>query len=176
MTTQRYHPVLIWLHWLLALLILVMLVYGGAVLAHIPNEMPEKISALRIHMIMGGTIGLLTLLRLIVRIKTDKPAPASTGNAVFDRLAPVAHGLLYVLVLLMIGSGVGISVLAGLPDIVFGASGTPLPQSLDIHLPRVAHGLLAKLFLLTIVLHVAAALYHQFIRKDGLLSRMRLGI
>ena len=173
MTTQRYHPILIGLHWLLALLILVNLIYGGAVLAHMPNETAEKISALGVHMILGGVIGLLTLLRLIVRVKTDKPAPASSGNALFDRLAPVVHALLYLLVLLMVASGIGISILAGLPDIVFGASRVPLPHSLDIYLPHAAHGLFAKIFLLAIALHVAAALYHQFILLNVLLNRMR---
>lgn len=174
-TPTRYHSLLIGLHWLLAALILIMLVYGVAVLEHMPNESAEKIGALRGHMIMGFSIFVLTLIRLVVRLKTDKPAPASTGNALLDKLAPLAHGLLYLIVFLMVGSGIGISVAAGLPDIVFGASGAALPHSLTIYPARVVHEIFAKVLLLIIVLHIAAALYHQFVRKDGLMSRMRFG-
>jgi cytochrome b561 len=37
------------------------------------------------------------------------------------------------------------------------------------------HGIVAKLLMLAIALHIGAALYHQFVRRDGLLSRMGFG-
>lgn len=174
-TPTRYHALLISLHWLLAALTLLMLLYGAIVMAHMPNESAEKIPTLRWHMSIGFTIFVLTLIRLVVRLKTDKPAAATTGHALLDKLAPLAHGLLYLLVVLMVGSGIAISAAAGLPDIVFGASGTPLPHSLMIYPARVVHEIVAKAFLLVIVLHIAAALYHQLILKDGLMRRMRFG-
>jgi len=41
--------------------------------------------------------------------------------------------------------------------------------------PRVPHGIGARLLVALLVLHAGAALYHQIIRKDGLLSRMWFG-
>ena len=174
MQPARYHGALVALHWLLALLLIAALAIGTFALKTVPNSSPDKIDALRVHMIAGGLILLLTLLRLAVRLKTAHPAPASTGYALLDRLAPATHWALYGLVLLMAGSGVAMSVLAGLPGIVFGGVGS-LPVNFDALPPRAVHGIVAKLLMLAIALHIAAALYHQFVRRDGLLARMGFG-
>jgi len=50
-----------------------------------------------------------------------------------------------------------------------------LPADFSGHAARVAHGVLAKLLIALIAGHALAALYHQFIRKDGLLGRMGFG-
>ena len=140
-----------------------------------PTLKPKQANrALQGHMTVGGLILLLMLIRLVVRLKTAHPAPATTGNAALDRLAPLTHWGLYALVLLMAGSGVAMSVLAGLPDIVFGGVGA-LPVDFNSLLPRFVHGIVAKLLMLAIGLHIAAALYHQFVRRDGLLARMGFG-
>lgn len=170
----RYHRALVALHWLLALMLSGALVMGTFALAPTPNSSPDKIGALQGHMTVGGLILLLTLIRLVVRLKTAHPAPATTGNTLFDRLAPLTHWGLYGLVLLMAVSGVAISVLAGLPDIVFGGVGV-LPLDFNSLLPRSVHGIVAKLLMLAIGLHIAAALYHQWVRRDGLLACMWLG-
>ena len=65
--------------------------------------------------------------------------------------------------------------LAGLPAIVFGGSGDPLPPTFKIYPTRVAHGYVAALLAGFIVVHLLAALYHQLVRKDGLFRRMFLG-
>jgi cytochrome b561 len=174
LSPARYHTALVILHWLLAVLLIVALAIGTFALKTVPNSSPDKIDALRGHMIAGGLILVLTLVRLVVRLKTTHPAPATTGFALLDRLAPATHWALYLLVLLMAGSGVAMSVLAGLPGIVFGGVGT-LPVNFDALPPRAVHGIVAKLLMLFIAMHFAAALYHQFIKRDGLLRRMGFG-
>ena len=174
MQPNRYHGALVALHWLLAILLIVALAMGTFALKTVPNSSPDKLSALQGHMIAGGLILLLTLARLVTRVKTAHPAPASTGNAVLDRLSTPIHWGLYGLVLVMAGSGIAISVMSGLPGIVFGGVGT-LPADFDAFPPRAVHGIVAKLLMLAIALHVGAALYHQFVRRDGLLSRMGFG-
>ena len=174
MQPKRYHAALVTLHWLLAALLIVSLGIGTFALKTLPNSSPDKIGALQGHLIVGGLILLLTLLRLVVRMRSDHPAPATTGNALLDRLAPAMHWSLYLLVLVMVGSGIAMSVLAGLPGIVFGGVGS-LPADFNALPPRAVHGIVAKLLTLAIAAHVAAALYHQFVRRDGLLSRMGFG-
>jgi len=174
MKPSRYHLVLRILHWLTAVMLLVALVMGTLVLDKTPNTSPEKIDALRGHMVFGGLILVLTLIRLVVRLRTDHPAPVLTGMAFADRLAPLMHWGLYALVIVMAASGIGISILAGLPDIVFGGQGT-LPADFRSFPPRMVHGIVAKLLMLAIALHVGAALFHQLVRKDRLLSRMGFG-
>ena len=170
---SRYHPTLVALHWLLAALILMALAAGTLVLADTPNATPGKLDALRIHAIMGITIGVLMVIRLVVRQTTRHPAPATTGIALADRLAPLAHWALYALVLGMVASGITMSIQSGLGEAMFGAG--VLPESFEIFAARAVHGALASLLILTIALHILAALYHIGVRRDGLLRRMWFG-
>jgi cytochrome b561 len=72
-------------------------------------------------------------------------------------------------------NAIRIRYLAGLPEIVFGYSGAPLPPTLMAYPTRVAHGHIAALLVGFIILHVLAALYHQFVIKERLLRRMFFG-
>lgn len=169
----RYHPFLVTLHWLIAILVLMALAAGTLVFGDMPNTDPNKVVALRIHVVMGIAIGALMLIRLAVRLTTRHPTPATTGIALADRLAPLAHWGLYGLVLLMVASGLTLSILSGLGNALFGDAA--LPADFHVFTPRLAHGLLADLLILVIVLHLAAALYHALVRRDGLLRRMWFG-
>lgn len=172
---SRYHPLLVTLHWLLASLIVAALCLGFFGLAMMPNADPRKIAILRLHMAGGMLILALMVIRFIVRLWTARPAKATTGHPLLDRLAPISHYGFYVLVLLMVGTGYSTGILAGLPAIVFGGSGEPLPPSFTIYPTWVAHGYIAALLVGLIVLHVLAAFYHQFVRKNGVFRRMFFG-
>lgn len=171
----RYHPALVALHWLLAVLLIVGLIIGTFILDPITESDPAKLDVLRTHMIAGLLILLLMVIRLVVRLRTSHPPEADIGVPALNKVARLAHWALYIAVFGLIGSGIGMSILAGLPPIVFGGSGDPLPMSFDDLPPRAAHGIFALVLALLIAGHVAAALYHQFIRKDGLLSRVWFG-
>lgn len=175
MNPARYHPLLVALHWLLAVLLIGALAGGMLHLQHIPNDSPDKIGALRVHMIFGVVILALTLVRLVVRLLTRKPAPVSTGKPLLDLVGRGVHFLLYALVILMAASGFAMAFQAGLPDIVFGGSGAPLPASFAGLAPRAVHGVIAALLVGLIALHALAAIYHQFVLRDGLLARMGFG-
>jgi cytochrome b561 len=87
-------------------------------------------------------------------------------------VAKGTHVALYLIVLLLAASGIATLVLSGaMPAII---AGTALPD-FDTVLPRAVHGLASKLLLVVLALHIGAALYHQFIRRDHLLARMGLG-
>ena len=171
----RHHPALVVLHWLLAALLLLALAMGTFVLKEMPNASPDKIDALRGHMVVGIAIGALMFVRLLVRWRSRSPAAALTGNKVLDRLGKVAHLGLYLLVFAMAASGMATALQAGLPEIVFGGSGAPLPASFAVYPARLVHGAVATLLLIQIGVHVAGAVYHQFVLKDRLLSHMALG-
>lgn len=171
----RYHPVLVFLHWLLAILLIAALSVGTFVLDPIPESDPAKLDALRPHMIVGLVILALMIVRLVVRLRSTHPPEADIGVPLLNTLARLAHWALYIAVFGLIGSGIAMSIQAGLPPIVFGGSGDPLPASFNDLAPRAAHGIFATLLALLIAGHVAAALYHQFVRKDGLLARMWFG-
>ena len=171
----RYHPVLVVMHWLLAFMILGGLIAGKIVLAATPSDDPFKLTSLQMHMSLGIAILALMVVRLIIRLTTSHPPHADIGNAFLNRIAVLAHWALYLLVFGMCASGLAMANMAGLPAIVFGGSGDPLPADFSVFPPRAAHGAIAALLMLLIAGHALAAFYHQFARGDGLLSRMWFG-
>ena len=173
--TSRYHPLLAALHWTLAVLIIAALMVGYFALAPTPNADAQKIGVLRLHMVVGMLILALMAIRFVVRLRTARPSIATTGYPLLDRIALIAHSGFYVLVLLMAGTGLATAILAGLNRIVFQGTGEPLPASFSIYPTFIAHSYLAALLAALIALHVLAACYHQFVKRDGALRRMSFG-
>lgn len=91
-------------------------------------------------------------------------------NAFLDKVGDWTHYLLYAFALLLPFTGLGLSATFNLAPVVFGGQGS-LPADLNPML----HGLLDPLLALLILLHILAALYHQFVRRDNLLVRMWFG-
>ena len=91
------------------------------------------------------------------------------------RAAHLVHGLLYLLFFAVPLAGWAYSSASGFPIVWFGV--LPLPDfvSVDKALTaslKEAHELLANGLALVVLLHLAAALQHQFLNRDGLLQRM----
>lgn len=171
---SRYHPVLVALHWLLAVLIIAALALGALVMAKLPNSDPMKLEALRSHMFGGGLILTLMLVRLFVRTRTAHPQAATAGHSLLDKVAWASHRMFYVLIIAMVASGATVALQAGLFETVYGGRGT-LPPDLWVYPIRSVHYLISRLLMGLIALHIAGALYHTFILKDGLLRRMAFG-
>lgn len=168
---QRYSTLQIVLHWASAILVLLSLLVGTFVLDRLPND-AGKIVPLGVHMIAGVIIGLVIVARLIVRLTSPQPERPTIGNTLLDRLATIVHGAMYLGVIGMVGSGVGLAIISGLPGTVFGHYGAALPHDFWQYPPRFVHAAFAKFLIALISLHVLAAFFHQFVRKDGVLSRM----
>lgn len=167
-TPARYHPLLVALHWLIALLIFTALA-AGFFLKGLPNE-PAKWGPLGIHMRIGQIILFLMIARLIIRFVTKRPAPADIGNPLLNRAAGLVHALLYVAVIAMAVAGMGTAAQAGLNQ-----PGANLPEDFFAFPARYGHGYTAIILIILIAGHVGAWAFHQFIRKDNLFSRMWFG-
>ncbi|MBI5962587.1 MAG: cytochrome b/b6 domain-containing protein [Chloroflexi bacterium] len=171
---KRYHPIQVVIHWLMALLVFMMLGVGKFFMPGISSADPQKPMMLQSHTFIGGAIAVLLVIRLIMRFAVKQPAAdTNAGNAFLEFIAKATHILLYVLMFGMAVSGLGLFQMANLPAVFSGAQ--PYPQDFFEFLPRLGHGLSSTLLLLLIVLHFGAAMYHQFIKKDNLLSRMWFG-
>lgn len=168
---SRYQPVLVALHWLLALMIIGLLCLGFFVLADMPNTDPKKLAILVWHMSGGMFVLVLMILRVIIRRWSARPATATTGSPALDRLASVAHHGLYVIVFLMIASGWATGWFI---SSAFEPNGA-LPDTFAALPTFQAHAALAALLAILIAGHISAALYHQFVLKDGLFRRMWFG-
>jgi cytochrome b561 len=170
---SRYHPLLVLFHWVLAVLLIASLVLGALVMVKIPNSSPMKINALRNHMIGGMLILVLTFARLGLRFGTRHPAPASAGHPLLDRIAWISHRMLYGAALGMAASGLILALQSNLPWIVFG--GETMPADFWVYSFRSVHYAFSRMLMVLIVLHIAGALYHTLVLRDGLLGRMFFG-
>lgn len=160
------------LHWLMAVLILAMLLIGIGMVASVSQRHDLL---LRIHKPLGVAILLLAIVRLAVRWRHPPPPLPADLPALQKLAAHASHWLLYALML-------------ALPLIgwaMLSAGGYPVMLSASLRLPAIfpvnavafavlrhLHGWLAALLFITFLAHMAAALYHGLIRRDGVLSSM----
>lgn len=170
-TPTRYGAVAIAIHWTSAVLILAALA-GGLIMANSTDPATVR-TILPIHATLGVTALLLTLVRIGWWIWGDKPPEPTPGQpAAQEWAARIVHALLYVAILVLASSGIATLVISGaIPAIL---SGAPLPDFSEL-VPRVVHGLMGRVLLVLLACHIAAALWHQFVRRDHLLARMGLG-
>ena len=174
MTASRYSRVAILLHWTGALLIL-----AGAGLGLTMTDLPLTPTKLRYyawHKWIGITVFLVAALRLAWRAFVPPPpfAPMPPWQM---RAARTVHALLYALMLAIPVSGwvyssaTGVSVsylnLVPLPNLV------PKDKALASVL-LAAHQTLNATLGVALLLHIGAAIKHQWIDRDGSLSRMLL--
>lgn len=126
-------------------------------------------------MTASAAILALMLIRLVVRMGSERPPRADSGSRVLNAAAIVVHWGLYLTVIAMAVLGLALAMASGLPAIVFGGSGEPLPADFHTFPPRIVHGILANVLKVLILAHIAGFLYHQFILDDGLIKRMWFG-
>jgi cytochrome b561 len=170
---DRYGTVAVSIHWLSAILILALL--GSGFQAANAMNSAAKAAFLRFHIPVAITVLLLTVIRIVWWWRFDvKPLSVKGLPAWQERIAGWVHIAFYVVILGMVASGIGLMILSGASPAVFGAPGAALPDFTG-YPPRVPHGLGARLLVALLVFHAGAALYHHFIRRDGLLRRMWYG-
>jgi cytochrome b561 len=126
------------------------------------------------HKLIGVTILLVVLCRLANRLMGGTPADEPTIEAWQKIASRLNHWGLYVLLICVPVAGyVGVSLFPALD--LFGLFSLPAVVAPDKEAAKTAflvHGLLARLLVLLIAVHVAAALFHHFIRRDNVLARM----
>jgi len=176
----RYNAVAMALHWLLALMI-----FGafaiGVYMTDLPFS-PQRLKLYNWHKWAGITFLMLTVLRLVWRVTHRPPAlPEAVINAMpgwQTRAYHASHLLMYLLFFAVPLIGWAYSSAAGFPIVWFGQ--IPLPDLLPAdkalaELIKPFHQLSAFCLMALAGLHVAAALKHQWIDRDGLLLRMMPG-
>jgi len=169
----RYHPVHVVMHWLVAIMVIGAFAIGMTLLDSTPNTAPEKVTYLQYHSTWGQLLVLILVVRVITRFVFKRPAAADAGHPVLNFIGKANHFLLYVGVFAMLLSGANMSMQAGLMRIFQGQG--LLPEDFHIYSVRTVHGMTFSVLFLLILLHIGAALYHQFIRKDNLFARMWFG-
>ena len=172
-TTASYSKTSKTFHWLLALLILTMLGVG-LYMANLPNT-SEKWTFYALHKATGVVVLVLVTLRLLWRWSSIVPDLPQDFPAWQHRAAQVTHFLLYVLMFAGPISGMLMSLLGGHAIAFYGLFTIPAlyPKGSWISgLSHTVHTQLIYLWVALLGLHIVAALYHHFIRKDDILKRM----
>lgn len=169
-TQSRYGSVALTIHWLSAILIVIALATGFRTASTV--DPAAKAQLLTIHVPIAILVALLTVARLLWWLFMDqKPDPVAGAPNWQQSSAKVVHWLFYVVILGMAASGAGMFILSDAGAIVFGNETSPLPE-FENYKPRIPHGIGARFMVLLLVAHIGAALYHHFIKRDGLLARM----
>ena len=170
-TPLIYGSVSKFFHWLIAILIICMLVFGYF-LGDVPKDYQPM--TYNIHKLIGLTILLLMLLRLGWALMNVKPR-LPDGTPCWQRGAErLTHFLLYVAVIGMPLFGWVGSVAAGHAPHIGGFDiNLPIAQSKELaDTAFTLHGYFAIVLIVLISIHALAALYHHFICRDDILRRM----
>jgi cytochrome b561 len=170
----RYTLPAIVLHWLIGLLIIGAFALG-ITMVDIPGITPTKLKYFSWHKWIGITVLGLACLRLLWRLGNKAPTYPASMAGWQQRAAHGLHGLLYVLMFAIPASGYFYSLAAGVPVVYLGIVPMPALIGPDPELKpllKAVHYWLNMTLLTLFVLHVAAALKHQFIDRDGVLKRM----
>ena len=170
---EAYTPVARALHWLTAAIVLVLIVVG-VIIAN-TGDWPGKMVVYDLHKSTGIIVLPLVLFRLLYRL-TQPPPPLPADIPPAQQLAAHAnHWLLYAL--LIVQPIVG--------WIATSAYRAPIPVYWLFEMPPIwredrafsermftVHAIVATLLAIAATVHISAALYHHFVRKDEVLLRM----
>jgi cytochrome b561 len=179
---ERYTSVAIFLHWLIALLVIGQLA-GGLIMVEIPREAAElRFEVFQLHKSFGVTILALTMVRIAWRLLHPVPALPSRMSNLEKALARGAHVLFYALLLFvpLIGWAYVSTASLNVPTMLFGVVHFPHIEFLHEASNRKelapifeeTHEYAAKAVIVLLLLHVGAAVKHHLIDKDGVLVRM----
>ena len=182
-----YSPTARRLHWLVALLVFIQLPLGfymsyrGNDMENV-NEKGETVKGLwdaltgvlySSHKVIGLTVLLLVVLRLIYRLTQGAPRSDPTVPAALTGVSHLVHWSLYALLIAVpIGGYIAISYGGYLE--VFGVHLPAITEKNDDLSKEVFewHETGAILIIAFVALHIVAAIYHKFVRKDRVVERM----
>lgn len=159
------------LHWLMAVLVLAMLFIGVAMV----GSLADYPTLVAIHKPLGIALFVLVAIRLVNR-RLNPPPPLPEAMPHWQRVAAHAsHVVLYALMVALPLVGWAMLSAADYPIVLIGSLQLPpiLPHDAALHaLLRTLHTALAFLLFATILAHLAAALLHALVHRDGVFQSM----
>ena len=188
-TAHSYGAIAKWLHWITAALFLAAYIAVYYRQWFTEQRTPQNLVALHWHLSAGISIGVLVILRITWRLMNRAPDPVP-GTGMEHRAAHAGHLTLYAVMILApltgyVGTGVGAdyfhlfeipkfedtwlfeTVVAGWLGMTFEEFEEPM----DFIHKRILGEWVVWLLILG---HVLAAVYHQYVRKDGTMDRIRV--
>lgn len=183
-SATHYGSVAMFLHWLIALFIIVNLGLG-LYFADLSRDDPSKYFLAQIHKSIGLTVLMLSVTRVLWRLVNPVPPLPADMNPALKLAARTSQFLLYVLIVAIPLSGWLMVSPSPVPTsyfFLFDWPNLPFFDGLDKAAKHAAHeqwenvhGLLAWSAIVLIPIHLAGALYHHFVRRDDVLRQMTPG-
>ncbi len=173
--TGKYLPSQRWLHWLMAVLVLV--VYLAITQRGVfPRGSDGRALMMQAHFWTGLLLFALVWWRLWLRKRHPAPAAVPALPRAQKIAGASLHVALYLFFIVMPLLGLATAWTDG-KQLLLPLTATPLPALLApdrtlAHTLQDLHETIGTIFYWVIGLHVAAALYHHFIRRDTVLVRM----
>ena len=169
---SRWPKTIVALHWITALVVIGMFA-SGLWMVDLTYYSDWYKTAPHWHKSVGLILLAATLFRLLVRLRTKRPA--AHGSTVEQRLSKVGHTAIYLVLLSLFISGYLISTADGRAIEVFNWVSVPALGELFENQEDVAgdiHFYLAWTLIGLAVVHALAALKHHFINKDDTMKQM----
>ena len=172
-TKQTYAPLTRWIHWLMAVLILGLLV-AGYVMTGVMEDGDSKWFVYGIHKSIGLIILATIWIRLWWRIQNDEPDLPQDLPRLLQLAGRINVRILLALIVIMPVSGFFMSYLGDHPTSFFGLFTIPGYGSKHplAGLMKDTHETAGLALAILVGMHILAALYHHFIRKDTVLKKM----
>ncbi|HLX02956.1 MAG TPA: cytochrome b [Trinickia sp.] len=168
----HFSPLARLIHWTMAVAILAMLFVGVGMVATVSRAHNVLLA---IHRPLGIALLVLVILRIFVRTRRGAPPLPADMPAPQQFVAKLSHLVLYALMVAMTLIGWSMLSAGGFPVTLFGALHLPpiVPHDVRLYaLLRALHTDLAFALFATVLMHLAAALFHGLIRRDGVLASM----
>jgi cytochrome b561 len=169
-----YEPAQRMLHWLMAAVILSAIALGLYAVS-LPKEDASKGFMFTLHKSFGMTALLLAIPRIVLRFVKGAPRYRVALDPLIRIAASAGHAALYVLMIAVPIGGYILSCAGDHSVPWFGLFNFPRlvgPDKALAHIAENGHVVGAWILIVVIVVHVLAALWHQWFRKDGVLARM----
>lgn len=168
---RKYDAVSKWLHWLIAVIVLIMLLAGWS-LGDLPDE--ELVQTIKIHSGLGTLVLVLMLIRWGWRLTHQPPEPEPMKSWQLT-LSKLVHWAFYGLLLLQPILGILQAAYIDYSVKAFGLidySSLAVDNKESYGLFHELHEINAGLLILLAIIHIVAAIYHHFFAKDNVLRRM----
>lgn len=172
---NRYHPMLIALHWLMFVLLIAVFV-TIEIRGQFPRGSDTRELVKTLHFMLGISVLLLVVIRLAIRLSSKTPAIVPTPTLWENLLAKLVHITLYAFMLFMPIAGWIILSAEGHGVPFFGLELPPLVDKNDALADQVEdiHKWVGSMGYYLIGLHILAGLFHHYVKRDNTLKRISL--
>ncbi|MCK5170319.1 MAG: cytochrome b/b6 domain-containing protein [Bacteroidales bacterium] len=163
--TQKFGRGTIWVHWITALLILILVLsslkIGGF-------EFVEKSTMTKIHILLGSLVFILTIIRSFLLFKSIQPDSLKTGSKFVDKLAIWNHYLFYVLLFTISISEIVIMFTGYYLEFLSSGNIDDIVKTSSLKY----HVLMAFFVILLLIMHAVGVVKHYIFTKENTLKRI----